>query len=161
MPEKFPRWTLIAWLLVPATTLAAADLRAIPAPRDIPYAPGTLTLHVDATDLDHRLFRVHETIPATAGSLVLFYPKWLPGNHAPTGPIALMQGLVITAGLRPLEWHRDPVDMYAFHVDVPRGVEALARSGANPIRTDEVVDRIRRMAMALQRVREDELQPQE
>jgi 2-oxoglutarate ferredoxin oxidoreductase subunit alpha len=46
-------------------------------------------------------------------------------------------------------------------VDVPRGVEPLARSGANPIRADEVVDRIRRMAMALQRVREDELQPQE
>jgi 2-oxoglutarate ferredoxin oxidoreductase subunit alpha len=46
-------------------------------------------------------------------------------------------------------------------VDVPRGVERLARSGANPIRPDEVLDRVRQMAMALQRVREDELQPQE
>ncbi|MGD9598310.1 MAG: M61 family metallopeptidase [Steroidobacteraceae bacterium] len=125
MPERIPVWTLIALLLVPATGLAAADPRVIPAPRDVPYAPGTLTLHVDATDLDHRVFRVHETIPVSAGSLVLFYPKWLPGNHAPTGPIALMQGLVITADSRSLAWHRDPVDMYAFHVDVPRGARRI------------------------------------
>jgi hypothetical protein len=46
-------------------------------------------------------------------------------------------------------------------VDVPRGVERLARSGANPIRPDEVVSRLRQMAMALQRVHEDELQTQE
>jgi 2-oxoglutarate ferredoxin oxidoreductase subunit alpha len=46
-------------------------------------------------------------------------------------------------------------------VDVPRGVERLSRSGANPIRTDEILDRVRRMAMSLQAVREAELQPQE
>ncbi len=125
MPERIPVWTLIALLLVPATGLAAADPRVIPAPRDVPYAPGTLTLHVDATDLDHRVFRVHETIPVSAGSLVLFYPQWLPGNHAPTGPIALMQGLVITAASRSLAWRRGPVGMYAFHVDVASGARRI------------------------------------
>jgi len=46
-------------------------------------------------------------------------------------------------------------------VDLPRGVEPFARSGANPVRVDEVLERVRRQAMALQRIREDELQPQE
>lgn len=125
MFETVLRSVLIAVLLAPAAGFAAPDTRAIPEPRDIPYGPGTLTLRVDATDLDHRVFRVHESIPVTAGPLVLFYPKWLPGNHAPTGPIALMQGLEITAGSGPLEWRRDPVDMYAFHVDVPRDVRRI------------------------------------
>lgn len=125
MADSLATWALVSLWLALATGPAAAAAPAIPAPRDIPYAPGTLTLHVDATDLDHRIFRVRESIPVAAGPLVLFYPKWLPGNHAPTGPIALMQGLVITAGSRPLEWRRDPVDMYAFHVDVPAGVGRL------------------------------------
>jgi hypothetical protein len=37
----------------------------------------------------------------------------------------------------------------------------MARSGANPIRPDEVLERLRPMAMALQRVHEHELQAQE
>ena len=98
----------------------------IPAPQDIPF-PGLIKLHVDATDLAHRVFRVRETVPVTApGPLVLMYPKWLPGNHSPTGPIDKLAGLVIraSAGER-VEWRRDPLDMYAFHVDVPEGATAL------------------------------------
>jgi predicted metalloprotease with PDZ domain len=124
MPVRLCAWTL-AVLLVSATLQAYADARAIPPPRDVPYAPGTLALHVDATDLDHRIFRVRETVPVAAGPMVLFYPKWLPGNHAPTGPVALLQGLTVTAGPARLEWRRDPVDMHAFHLDVPRGVRRI------------------------------------
>jgi hypothetical protein len=86
-----------------------------------------IQLHVDATDLDHRVFRVRESIPvAGPGRTTLFYPKWLPGNHSPTGPIDKLAGLVIhgNTGAR-LEWQRDPVEMYAFHVDVPAGVTQL------------------------------------
>ena len=115
----------MALVIVPAARLAAADGPAIPPPRDVPYAPGALVLQVDATDFDHRIFRVRESIPVAAGPMVLLYPKWLPGNHAPTGPIALLQGLRATADSRPLEWRRDPVDMHAFHLDVPRGVSRL------------------------------------
>jgi predicted metalloprotease with PDZ domain len=125
MRERFPAWTLIAFLALPAARAAAADGPAIPPPRDVPYAPGTLVLHVDATDLEHRVFRVRETIPVAAGPMVLLYPKWLPGNHSPTGPIALLQGLVVTAASERLEWRRDPVDMHAFHLDVPGGVRRL------------------------------------
>jgi hypothetical protein len=92
---------------------------AIPAPRDIPY-PGTLKLHVDLTDIDHRIFTVRETIPvAGPGPMVLRYPEWLPGKHAPRGAIERVAGIVITAGGKPVRWRRDDVDMFAFHVDVP------------------------------------------
>ncbi|WP_421931408.1 M61 family metallopeptidase [Phenylobacterium sp.] len=95
----------------------------IPAPQDRPY-PGLITLSVDATDLDRRIFRVKETIPvAQPGPMTLLYPSWIPGNHAPRGPIDKLAGLVITGADKPLEWTRDPVDVSAFHIDVPADVK--------------------------------------
>ena len=59
----------------------------IPAARDVAY-PGTIKLSVEATDLARGIIKVRETIPvAGPGPLVLLAPKWLPGNHAPRGPI--------------------------------------------------------------------------
>jgi 2-oxoglutarate ferredoxin oxidoreductase subunit alpha len=37
------------------------------------------------------------------------------------------------------------------YVDVPRGIETLAKSGSNPIRPEEIVDRLRQISLALQR----------
>ena len=97
-----------------------------PAPRDIPY-PGTLTINVDATDTARAVFRVRQTIPVRGpGPLTLLYPEWLPGNHAPRGPIASIAGLKVTANGRPVAWRRDPADVFAFHVDVPSGARELA-----------------------------------
>lgn len=97
----------------------------IPAAKDVPY-PGQLTLRVDATDLDRRIFRVKETIPvAGPGPMVLLYPQWLPGNHAPRGQLEKVAGLMITAGGKPVRWFRDPVEVYALHVEVPEGAAAL------------------------------------
>lgn len=97
----------------------------IPAARDMPY-PGTLKLSVDATDLDRRIFRVKQTIPVSkAGPMVLLFPEWLPGNHAPRGQVEKIAGLTITAGGRPVRWVRDTVEVYAFHVLVPEGADAL------------------------------------
>jgi predicted metalloprotease with PDZ domain len=92
----------------------------------VPY-PGTLRLEVDATDIDHRIFRVRESVPvAAAGPLTLFYPRWLPGNHSTTGPIEMLAGLEVRtdAGTR-LEWRRDAEQMHAFVVDVPAGANRL------------------------------------
>ena len=98
---------------------------AIDPPADVAY-PGLIRLTVDATDLPHAVFRAHETIPvAGPGPLILLYPKWLPGNHSPTGPIDKLAGLAISAGGKPLAWRRDPVEVHAFHVDVPDGVSAI------------------------------------
>ena len=97
------------------------DLPPIPAPVDQVY-PGVIRHHVDATDTDRRILRVRQTIPVTgAGPMVLLYPKFLPGNHAPTGPIQLVAGLQVTANGRRVEWLRDTVDPYAFHIDIPAG----------------------------------------
>jgi predicted metalloprotease with PDZ domain len=117
---------LAALLLLAGQAQATAVGAQIPVPEDVPY-PGVIQLHVDATDLDHRVFRVRESIPVAApGRITLLYPKWLPGNHSTTGPIDKLAGLIIhgNTGER-LEWQRDTVEMYAFHVDVPAGVTQL------------------------------------
>ncbi len=112
--------------LVSAQTPQTSPLPApTPEARDIPY-PGTLLLSVDATDLDRHIFRIHETVPVTGGvPLTLLLPKWLPGNHSPTGPIADMGGLIFTADGQRIAWTRDPVDDYAFHVTPPANARKL------------------------------------
>ncbi|PYP81057.1 MAG: peptidase M61 [Gemmatimonadetes bacterium] len=93
--------------------------------RDLHFAP-PITLRVDATDVERAIFRVSETIPVTRpGALTLLFPKWVPGNHAPTARIERLAGLVVRAGGKRLQWLRDPVDMHAFHVVVPSGTSAL------------------------------------
>ena len=94
------------------------------APADRPF-PGVLSVAVDATDLDRRVFRVHEVVPVAAGPLTLLYPQWIPGAHAPEGPIDKFAGLIVRANGARLDWTRDDVDMFAFHVTVPRGVATL------------------------------------
>ncbi len=97
----------------------------IAAPKDEPY-PGTLRLDVDATDIERHIFNVRETIPVRGGApFTLLYPKWLPGSHAPNGRIDSLAGLIVKAGGQRLEWKRDTVDVFAFHVDVPAGATQL------------------------------------
>ena len=95
-----------------------------PGPADVAY-PGTLTLHVDATDLDHRILRVRERLPAAAGPLTLLYPSWVPGGHTPRNFVDKLAGLTVTANGRRVEWARDPIVVHAFHVEVPRGATAI------------------------------------
>ncbi len=103
----------------------AALAPSIPAPRDIPY-PGVLRVVVDATDLTHGVFVVHEIVPlAGSGPVVLTYPRWLPGAHSPGGAIDKLAGLIIRADGKRVEWLRDPVDVTAFHVSPPAGAKAL------------------------------------
>jgi predicted metalloprotease with PDZ domain len=113
---------------------AGAEVQPQPAPPtppiappvDRPYPGGVIRLNVDATDLAHAVMAVHETVPvAKPGPMVLLLPRWLPGTHSPTGSIDKLAGLIVTAGGKPIEWKRDPVDLFAFHVDVPAGVAAL------------------------------------
>jgi predicted metalloprotease with PDZ domain len=98
---------------------------ALPALQDSPY-PGVVTLNVDATDLERRIFRITQSIPVSRpGPMTLLYAEWIPGNHAPRGPIYNYAGLRMTAGGKPLAWTRDPADVYAFHVDVPSGARTI------------------------------------
>src|SRR5215211_7258478 len=81
----------------------------------------TVALAVDATSAPRKLFRATEIIPAEPGPLTLYYPAWLPGEHGPTGPIINLSGLKFKAAGQTLRWRRDPVDMYAFQIEVPPG----------------------------------------
>src|SRR5690242_13912939 len=90
----------------------------IPPARDVAW-PGVISLSVDASDNTRGIFRVRETIPVNeSGPLTLLYPKWLPGNHSPTGPIAALAGIQFAANGHSLPWRRDVVDVYAFHVEL-------------------------------------------
>ena len=107
-----------------ATLAQIAAAQTLPALRDAPY-PGVIQLSVDATDLDRKIFRVRERIPASPGPLALYYPRWLPGTHSPGAALAQLGGLQISAGGKPVAWLRDTVDSAAFHVEVPAGATAL------------------------------------
>ncbi len=137
LPPPLAASLLAAFLLSPAAFSPAARAEQaqpmplplpppIAQPQDTPW-PGPLTLAVDATDLARHVFAVHETIPvASAGDLVVHYPKWIPGSHGPTGPLELLAGLAVHAGDTPLDWTRDPVDSYAFHIPVPEAARSVS-----------------------------------
>ena len=84
-----------------------------------------IQLRVDATGAPANIVHAHLTIPAAAGPMTLFYPKWIPGEHSPSGPLVGLTGLKFTASGAPVPWQRDPVDMFAFHVDVPPNANSL------------------------------------
>jgi hypothetical protein len=82
-------------------------------------------LQVDLTDAPRNIYHAKLKIPATPGAMTLVFPKWIPGNHRPSGPINGLTGLRMAAAGKPLVWQRDEIDMYAFHVNVPEGVEFI------------------------------------
>jgi len=99
----------------------------IPLPIDKPYE-GTISLSVDLTNITDRILTVQETIPVRPGDITLLYPQWLPGTHSPSNPVANMAGLVVVANGKRIPWVRDRIDMWAFHIDVPKGATALELS---------------------------------
>jgi predicted metalloprotease with PDZ domain len=86
---------------------------------------GSIALDVDASQITRKVISAHERIPVSPGPLTLVYPKWIPGDHAPQGPIDDLIDLHFSANGTPLEWQRDGVDMYAFHLTVPAGTTAI------------------------------------
>lgn len=88
-------------------------------------SPEPIKLMVDATDATQKILHAQEQIPVKPGPLTLVYPEWIPGEHGPTGPITDFTGLEFFAGGKRLTWRRDLVNMYAFHLDVPQGVNTL------------------------------------
>ena len=96
-------------------------LIALPAFADM--AP--VKLDVDATDAARGILHARLHIPASPGKLTLFYPKWIPGEHLPGGPINDVTGLQFSANGQPLNWRRDADDMFTFHLDVPAGADAV------------------------------------
>lgn len=101
--------------------------RQIPDAADVPYPGGAMTLHIDATDITRGAYRVTQTVPVAPGTrrLTLMLPQWLPGNHGPRGPMAELVDIHFFAGEQKLNWKRDPLEVFAFHIDVPAGAKAV------------------------------------
>jgi predicted metalloprotease with PDZ domain len=84
-----------------------------------------IRINVDASDAPRRLLHATMQFPVKAGPMSLLYPKWIPGEHGPTGPIEDLAGVKVTANGQAIPWHRDNVNIYEFHIDVPQGVSRL------------------------------------
>jgi predicted metalloprotease with PDZ domain len=112
MKTKSFSFVLAALLTLVATSRAAAQ-----------SAP--IRIDVDATGAQHNYLHATLLIPVQPGPLTLAYPRWIPGEHGPTGPINDLVDLKFSANGNPLPWQRDPEDMFAFHLDVPPGADTL------------------------------------
>jgi len=119
-PKVRPRPVLVPVLVFLAVLCAlAAGVAAQSAPN------GPITLSLDASRVTQRLLHVSSEIPVAPGPLTLLYPKWIPGEHGPTGPIVNLVDLHLSANGKELAWERDPVEMYALHLTVPAGAAKL------------------------------------
>jgi predicted metalloprotease with PDZ domain len=115
-PVLFPALCLgLAVSLVPGSPARGAD----------PARSRPIELSLDATEAPRKLLHARLVIPAKPGPLTLFYPRWIQGEHQPSGPINDLSGLKIRAGGKSLAWKRDDVDLYAFHCTVPEGADAV------------------------------------
>ena len=85
----------------------------------------TIKLHVDLTDAPRNIYHAHLQIPVQVGDTSLVFPKWIPGNHRPSGPLAGLTGLRMQAAGHSIPWRRDDVDMYQFHITIPSGIQTL------------------------------------
>lgn len=89
------------------------------------WGQSQIALTVDTTQSPLMILHVREAIPVQPGPLTLYYPKWIPGNHSPSGPISSLTGLHFTANGKVVPWQRDLLDVFTFHVDVPQGATEL------------------------------------
>ncbi|MBV8049813.1 MAG: M61 family peptidase, partial [Acidobacteriaceae bacterium] len=90
--------------------------------------PGPIAISVDASQVSQRILHAKLEIPVRPGPLTLFYPKWMPADHSPDGPIWNVAGLKFLAGGKEIPWQQDLVDMYAFNLAIPAGVSSIDAS---------------------------------
>ena len=93
-----------------------------------PTPPNPITISVDASEVSRRILHAQLVIPVRPGPITLFYPKWLPADHSPDGPIWNVAGLKLSVQGKEIQWQQDLVDMYAFNLVVPAGATSLEAS---------------------------------
>src|SRR6266496_5470317 len=116
----------------PGNVVAAGEARAAA------WSGKPITLEVDAREAPRKRLQARLLLPAAPGPLTLVYPQWIPGEHGPTGPIADLAGLRFAAAGKPVPWRRDPVDMFAFHFEVPAGTRSEEHTSELQSRRDLV-----------------------
>jgi predicted metalloprotease with PDZ domain len=101
-------------------------ISALPGTLSVPaLAAETISLSVDLTGTPQKLLKAHLVIPVKPGPLTLYYPKWIPGDHGPDGPISSVTGLHFKTEGKEIPWKRDSLDNFTFHVDIPAGASKL------------------------------------
>ncbi len=111
----------VLFLVLTSIIVPVAEARSKkPAP-----AKGPIMLAVDASQAAQKIFHARLTIPVSPGPLTLLYPKWIPGEHGPTGPIQDNVGVKFSAGGQTIPWRRNEIDMFTYHVIVPAAVSEL------------------------------------
>ena len=110
----------IRWFVLLASVLALAAPVAL--------AEEAISVTVDATGIQQKLLHAVLLMPVKPGPLTLYYPKWIPGQHGPDGPIANFTGLKFEANGRTIPWQRDLLDVFTFHLEIPGGVSHLQAS---------------------------------
>lgn len=84
-----------------------------------------IRITADLSEAPRKLYHAEIDLPVKAGENSFTTPEWIPGNHRPTGPVEDIVGVVFSVEGKPIPWRRDDVDLYEFHVDVPKGVTTL------------------------------------
>jgi predicted metalloprotease with PDZ domain len=120
------------------TSCAVAQIETQPLPQPVPMPPpivapadkpyvGPIEMRVDLSNIVDRVEKVHEEIPVEPGAneIVLLYPEWIPGDHEPSGPIESLAGIVTTVDGKRVQWVRDRVNVYAFHVPLTSGAKTV------------------------------------
>jgi predicted metalloprotease with PDZ domain len=112
---------------VRALTICVAFFSVFLLPGDSRTAesPFTIRIEVDASEVSKRIIHSRLIIPASSGPLTLLYPRWVPGEHGPTGPLVDVAGLRIKASGRDLAWTRDPKNMHAVRFRVPDAANSV------------------------------------
>src|ERR1700761_2150524 len=103
-------------------TLLFASVFAVALPA---FSQTPIRITADLTEAPRKLYHAEIDLPVKPGPLTLTTPQWIPGNHRPTGPVEDITGVVFTANGKTLQWRRDDVDLYAFHLTVPKGVTSI------------------------------------
>ena len=123
------RLQLLLRALAGGLLLPGGNLWTAPASSIIPLtaAPPPIQITADLSECRRGLLHAEIDLPvAGPGPATFTTPLWVPGAHAPNGPLAGVTGVVFTdnAG-QTLPWRRDDVNLAEFHVTVPEGVVSL------------------------------------
>jgi predicted metalloprotease with PDZ domain len=110
---------LLLITLVPAVAVAGEPRSAEKTPQPV------ISLFVDESQAWRRIAFVREEIHVNPGKVALAYPRWIPGEHGPTGPIQQLSALRVHAGPSTLTWTRDLEDINTIYVQVPAGIDTV------------------------------------
>jgi predicted metalloprotease with PDZ domain len=111
--------------MISRTAVLPLALLALAAPNLLQAQKTPIQITADLSEAPRKLYHAEVDIPVQPGPVSLTTPKWIPGNHRPTGPVDDITGVVFTANGKVLPWRRDDEDLYEFHVTVPEGVTTL------------------------------------